>query len=155
MWGNTYSSFLEPLAKLQKRAIRIICGARKYDHTYPLFQQLSILSLKNLYVYSVQIFLYKYYRQSIPIIFSGFFTTNENIHNHYTRQTNQLHTQLAKASQRSRTLRYSGVKINNYFINRLNYNCSDGEYKKKTLKSTYWQMISHLYGKQKETMYDK
>ena len=40
-----------------------------------LFQQLSILSIKNLYVYSVQIFLYKYYRQSIPIIFSGFFTT--------------------------------------------------------------------------------
>ena len=132
VWGNTYSSFLEPLAKLQKRAIRIICGARKYDHTYPLFQQLSILSIKNLYVYSAQIFLYKYCRQSIPIIFSGFFTTNENIHNHYTRQTNQLHTQLAKSSQRSRTLRYSGVKINNYFINRLNYNCSDGEYKKKT-----------------------
>ena len=130
VWGNTYSSFLEPLAKLQKRAIRIICGARKYDHTYPLFQQLSILSIKNLYIYSAQIFLYKYYRQSIPIIFSGFFTTNENIHNHYTRQTNQLHTQLAKSSQRSRTLRYSGVKINNYFINRLNYNCSDGEYKK-------------------------
>ena len=49
VWGNTYSSFLEPLAKLQKRAIRIICGARKYDHTYPLFQQLSILSIKNSY----------------------------------------------------------------------------------------------------------
>ena len=25
----------------------------------------------------------------------------------------------------------------------------------ETLKSIYWQMISHLYGKQKETMYDK
>ena len=71
--GNTYSSFLEPLTKLQKRAIRIICGARKYDHTYPLFQQLSILSIKNFYVYSVQIFLYKYYKQSIPAILSGFF----------------------------------------------------------------------------------
>ena len=32
VWGNTYSWFLEPLTKLQKRAIQIICGARKYDH---------------------------------------------------------------------------------------------------------------------------
>ena len=89
------------------------------------------------------------------LFFSGFFTTNENIHNHYRRQTNQLITQLAKSSQRSRTLRYSGVvKINNYFINRLNYNCYDGKYKKK-LKEYILAMILHLYGKQKETMYDK
>ena len=129
VWGNIIAHFWSLVQNSEKRAIRVICGSRKYDHTYPLFQQLSILSIKNLYVYSVQIFVYRHYRQSVLTIFSGFFPTNENIHNHYTRPLNQLHTQLAKSSQRSGILRYSGVKINNYFINHLNYNCSDGEHR--------------------------
>ena len=38
VWGNTFNSVLEPLIVLQKVAIRIVCGAQKFDHTYPLFQ---------------------------------------------------------------------------------------------------------------------
>ena len=86
VWGSTFNSVLEPLIVLQKRAIRIVCGAQKFDHTYPLFQPSKILSLRNLYAYSTQLFLYKYYRQSLPNIFSGFFTINKTVHNHYTRQ---------------------------------------------------------------------
>ena len=33
VWVNTYKSYLEPLVKLQKRAIRTIVGARKCAHT--------------------------------------------------------------------------------------------------------------------------
>ena len=69
VWGNTFNSVLEPLIVLQKGAIRIVCGAQKFDHTYPLFQRSKILPLRNLYVYSAQLFLYKYYRQSLPNIF--------------------------------------------------------------------------------------
>ena len=146
VWGNTFNSVLEPLIVLQKGAIRIVCGALKFDHTYPLFQLSKILPLRNLYVYSAQLFLYKYYRQSLPNIFSGFFTINETIHNHYTRQIEHFHTHLAKSSQRARTLRCTGVKINNYFMNRLNYNCSDGVYKQKLKEHILMNDISHLYG---------
>ena len=131
---------------LQKRAIRIVCGAQRFDHTYPLFQLSKILPLINLYVYSAQLFLYKYHRQSLSNIFSGFFTINETIHNHYTRQIEHFHTHLAKSSQTARTLRCTGVKINNYFMNRLNYNCSDGVYKQKLKEHILMNDISHLYG---------
>ena len=87
VWGNTFNSVLKPLIVLQKCAIRIVCGAQRFDHTYPLFQLSKILPLRNLYVYSAQLFLYKYHRQSLPNIFSGFFTINETIHNHYTQRT--------------------------------------------------------------------
>ena len=146
VWGNTFNSVLEPLIVLQKCAIRIICGAQRFDHTYPLFQLSKILPLRNLYVYSAQLFLYKYHRQSLPNIFSGFFTINETIHNHYTRQIEHFHTHLAKSSQTARTLRCTGVKINNYFMNRLNYNCSDGVYKQKLKEHVLMNDISHLYG---------
>ena len=126
VWGNTFNSVLEPLIVLQKRAIRIVCWAQKFDHTYPLFQPSKILPLRISYVYSAQLFLYKHYRQSLCLFFSGFFTIYETIHKHYTRQIEHFHIHLAKSFQRARTLRCTGVKINNYFMNRLNYNCSDG-----------------------------
>ena len=146
VWGNTFNSVLEPLIVLQKGAIRIVCGAQKFDHTYPLFQLSKILPLRNLYVYSAQLFLYKYYRQSLPNIFSGFFTINETIHNHYTRQIEHFHTHLAKSSQRARPLRSTGVKINDYFMNRLNCNCSDGVYKQKLKEHISMNDISQLHG---------
>ena len=146
VWGNTFNSVLEPLIVLQKRTIRIVCGAQKFDHTYPLFQLSKILPLSNWYVYSAQLFLYKYYIQSLPNIFSGFFTINETIHNHYTRQIEHFHTHLAKSSQRARPLRCTGVNINNYFMNRLNYNCSDGVYKQKLKEHILMNDISQLHG---------
>ena len=51
---------------MSKRAVRIVHGAGKYDHTYPLFQSLQILNLRKLYIYSVQTFLYKYRQQNFP-----------------------------------------------------------------------------------------
>ena len=40
VWGNTFNEprVLEPLIVLQKRAIKIVFGAQKFDHTYPSFQ---------------------------------------------------------------------------------------------------------------------
>ena len=51
--GNAYQYFLEPLVKLQKRAVRTITGARKYEHTLPLFQNLNLLNIKEIYIYIV------------------------------------------------------------------------------------------------------
>ena len=48
---------LDPLIKCQKRAVRNVHGAGKYDHTDPIFQSLKIFNLRKLYMYSVQIFL--------------------------------------------------------------------------------------------------
>ena len=85
VWGNTYSTVLDPLIKCQKRAVRIVHGAGKYDHTYPIFQSLQILNLRKLYIYSVQIFLYKYRQQKLPGVFCNFFTVASTIHEHQTR----------------------------------------------------------------------
>ena len=50
VWGNAYQSQLEPLVKLQKRAVITIMGTRKYEHTLPLFQ--NLLNIKEIYIYT-------------------------------------------------------------------------------------------------------
>ena len=94
VWGNTYSTVLDPLIKCQKRAVRIVHGAGKYDHTYPIFQSLQILNLRKLHIYSVQIFLYKYRQQKLPGVFCNFFTVASTIHEHQTRQNNHCRAPL-------------------------------------------------------------
>ena len=46
-WRNTFSSVLEPLVKLQKRAVRQITGSRRYAYTIPIFQTLNVLKFQN------------------------------------------------------------------------------------------------------------
>ena len=129
----------------KKCAIRIVCGAQKFDHTYPLFQLTKILLLRNLYVYTALLFLYKYYRQSLPICFL-ILHHKWNSPDHCTRQIKHFRTHLTKSFQRATTLRCTGVKMNNYFMNRLNYNHYDGVYKPKIKEHFLMNDISHLYG---------
>ena len=39
VWGSTYTTYTDVLSKIQKRAIRIITGAKKYEHTQLLFKK--------------------------------------------------------------------------------------------------------------------
>src|SRR5690606_18368813 len=40
-----------PLIRLQKKAVRLVCGAQTSAHTEPLFRLSNIMPLKALYVY--------------------------------------------------------------------------------------------------------
>ena len=145
VWGNTFNSVLEPLIVLQKGAIGIVCGAQKFDHTYPLFQ-LSKLCLSETYMYTLPSSSSTNITDNpFRIFFSGFFTINETIHNHYTRQIEHFHTHLAKSSQRARTLRCTGVKINNYSMNRLNYNCSIQTKTQRTYLNVWYFTLVRWY----------
>ena len=39
VWGNTYAANVQCLVLLQKRVIRLLCGAKRLDHTNILFYQ--------------------------------------------------------------------------------------------------------------------
>ena len=88
VWRNACQSYLDPLVKLHKRAIGTIVGARKYDHTVPLFQNLKLLNIKEMYIYCVQILLCKYHHDPLPSVFSDFYVQNNSVHEYHTRQEN-------------------------------------------------------------------
>lgn len=52
-WGGTYVTTLYPIYILQKSFLRIMTKSSKTDQSWPLFLQLRILPIRNIYVYKV------------------------------------------------------------------------------------------------------
>ena len=86
VWGNTFNVHLDALAKMLKRALRLISGSSRRAHTALLFENLEILTLRKLYVYSVSMFIYKFQHKLLPRIFVNNFVTNCNVHAYNARQ---------------------------------------------------------------------
>ena len=57
-FASTYQTHMDPLIKLQKRAVRAISLAGYLDHTDPLFFQNKILKLNDQYKHSLACYLY-------------------------------------------------------------------------------------------------
>ena len=108
--------------KLQKWAIRIITGSRRMIHTTPLFKKLGLLKLNEIYVYFIMLLMYKFHHSKLPEVVSDLFTRNNSVHDHITRQHNALHVPLTRSLLSSRGIRYTGVKLYNYFTKQLNLN---------------------------------
>ena len=82
-WGNTYSSTIQPLFVLQKRAIRIMTFSKCDEHSSPIFKSLKIIKLcDTLYIV---IFMSKFHHQMLSPAFELFFTPVENVLNYNTR----------------------------------------------------------------------
>ena len=58
-WGAANKGALQPLLLYQKKLVRIITNSDFYAHTDPLFKQLRILKLEDLFMYHTQLFMYK------------------------------------------------------------------------------------------------
>ena len=130
MWGITYDTYLDPLVKLQKRAIRLIASAPWRAHTEPLFVQYKLLTLEKLYVYSVQLFMFKYQYNKLPGIFSDFYVRSEDVSNRSTRHCNSFRLPERQLDVKSRSIWCAGVTIYNHLYNELNMDVSILTYKK-------------------------
>ena len=130
IWGSTYKKYLDCLVKFQKRALRFITGSKWGTETGPLFQQLKITKLSEIYVYAVQLFCFKFRNQLLQETFSSFFTYNHEVHNHYTRQKLNFHVPRKGLQQASKTIKHIAVRIDNYLHSRINQQCTYLTFKK-------------------------
>ena len=63
---------------LQKRVIRLICGAERLDHTNLLFHNVHILKLPDLVKLKTAIIMFKAYRYILPINVQKLFRIHES-----------------------------------------------------------------------------
>ena len=110
--------------------MRTICKKERRSESAPLFKELKFLTLENLYAYSVQVFMYKFHRRVLPVIFNDFFMYNHQFHGYLTRQLHQLHVPKRKSEHRSRMIRFTGVQLSNHFDHCLSLDCSLATYKR-------------------------
>jgi len=85
VWANPVkNTALESLFKVQKRSVRIICFARFNANTLSLFQELSVLSICDLCLIQILIYVYKSINLLLPNHLTNYFTQTSSIHSHST-----------------------------------------------------------------------
>ena len=116
IWGNTCVTSLEPLVKLQKKAVKIIVGASKRSSSDDIFKMLRIVPFRKLHTFNVYLFIYKIRNNLMPASILSMFVLNSAIHGHDTRQANKFHVDQLNTPVRKRSLRYQATLL---------YNCGD------------------------------
>jgi len=111
-WGRASNATIQPLIKLQNKAIKIInpinMGSLE-DH----FQHLNILCLPTLYIFSVGKFMHSYHNKLLPNHFDEYFVPLSSIHNHSTRLATSEHLFLPRVNSSSGkcSLKFIGPKV--------------------------------------------
>ena len=106
IWGNTNPTYLKPIVKVQKRAVKIIMGASRRSSSEDILKLLRIVPFSKLHTLGVYVFLYKLINNAVPKSISATFQFNNNIHNHGTRQSQNIHIDSVTCTPRRRCIRY-------------------------------------------------
>ena len=86
VWGQTFPSYLEPILKLQKRAVRTISNQPTHSNSAPIFNNLRLLRVTEIFQMKLLTFVYESVNKISPPCFHSFFKPNSSIHHHHTRQ---------------------------------------------------------------------
>ena len=130
VWGSAYDTHKDRLVILQKKIVRIISGVPPLSHTAPLFMELKLLKLDELYFYSVSQFMYKYHLKWLPDIID-MFIVNSDVHGYRTRQASHFHIPHCKTNISKMFIKYQGSVSWNNLSSCIDVNCSIGVFKNR------------------------
>ena len=91
IWGSASNTNLNSLVVAQKKAVRIVAKVSPNEHTQPLFQDLRIIPLNDLYDLSLGTFMFKQVNNMAPIVMDDT-VHNRDIHFYFTRSAQNVHT---------------------------------------------------------------
>ena len=79
VWGNNYKTNLISLYVLQKKAVRLISGASRLDHTNSIFINFSLIKLFDLIDLNNLLVMYRAYSCSLPDNIQKCFSLDKNV----------------------------------------------------------------------------
>ena len=85
IWGSANKTNLEPLFKLQKKAVRLVNNSQYLDHTDPIFYSLKILTIHKVFQLNCLIFIHKCLKKGKFPDFRNRFKKNSECHTYRTR----------------------------------------------------------------------
>ena len=101
MWGGTFSAHLEPLFKLQKRAIRVINKVGYLDHTNSLFFENKILKLRDIHKLQLAIYVFKLDSRDVYL----------RTHDYNTRNRSNLLPSQARLTSTQKSVSFSAINF--------------------------------------------
>ena len=129
VWGNTNAVHLDPIIKIQNKIVRTITFSHYPAHTEPIFDTLNILNFNNLVVHRIGFMMFKYYKDLVPLPIVEVFARNYEFHNHYTRQSQSLHTAVSRNEAIYKTFTFHGITIWNYISTKFSVDVSHASLK--------------------------
>ena len=90
IWGSAKKTILEPLFKLQKKAVRLVNNSQYLDHSDPIFNSLKILTVHKVFKLNCLIFIYKCLKKDKFPDFKNRFIKNSDFYS-YSMRNNHLY----------------------------------------------------------------
>ena len=109
--GRWLQNLTSPYTSTSKKAVRIISGAHYLAESSNLFKNLNLLTIYDLYILHLAIFMHRHHTHSLPSIFNAYFRTNASLHSYNTRSCHNLHMNACKTNTRQFTIRIAGPKL--------------------------------------------
>lgn len=110
LWGYQ----CERIIKLQKKAIRILSLSKYNAHTEPIFKDLNLLKVTDILKLQELKFYYKFKHNLLPsYLLTLPFSSNNETHNHNTRQQNNIHLTLVKHEYAKKCIRFNLPRLIN------------------------------------------
>ena len=97
--------------KLQKKAIRIISGAKYNDQSSPLFKKAGILKLNDLYSCQIACFMFKFINNNLPISLMNIYEYPAEGHTYNTRHSTDPKLPLVRTDIARRSVLYTGPNL--------------------------------------------
>ena len=114
VWCSTYPSNLNRILYLQKRIVRIICGAEYLAHTAPLFHNHNFLDTFNINAFFVACFMDSYHNNLLPNNFNTTFVTSYWVHIYNTWNANNYRPYFCWTNIKHLTILHLGPKQWNF-----------------------------------------
>ena len=114
VWGQTYASYIDPIFKLQKNAVRAISFQSSMSPSLPIFNDLKLLKLSELFELRLLTFVFDSVNKSSPTCFHDFFLLNSSVHQYSTRQASQGDLYMFRKNSLQyglKSIRYLGAKL--------------------------------------------
>ena len=129
VWGTAFKSYLDSISKIQRKVIRVIFSLSYRKNVQEYFIQANILDIHQLYILITCLFMFKYRKGSLPIVFGSFF--NYVNHGYGTRNQFLLKIPLCRSKFSQMRVHFMGVKIHNFLYDKIDWNVSFHSFKKK------------------------
>ena len=126
VWGCASQTQLNCLFLLQKKIIRIMSFSHYLAHTNPLFLSMEVLPLMKIFMYKVELIMYKYSNNLLPECISLLYLRNDSIHEHNTRGCHQV-----RVLHGAKTFSNISARIWNVLTNKFNCDVSMSIFKCK------------------------
>ena len=134
MWGATHEKYLKPVFVSQKKAMRAVTFSSPIAHTSPLFLDLQVLPLEDIYHLYISFFAYECVNNIAPIHFRDYFTQISEFHQYNTRSASRGDLFLVRRNTMQYGLRsicFNGVKSWNTIPSNIRNSPSVSIFKKK------------------------